>query len=117
MRIDHRCLNGRKFDVARLAPLGGDSFDHLESDDDNLRFFSEGGTVMQMENRAEAKVWLEGVVFDDPEVSDKVEKILHPERFNGQGIAEIKPFSVLKELKRRRKQQCSLDRRWVRVRM
>lgn len=27
--------------------------------------------------------WLEGVVFDDPEVSDAVERVLHPEHFDG----------------------------------
>lgn len=27
--------------------------------------------------------WLDGVVFDDPEVSDAVEQIMHPERFPG----------------------------------
>ena len=53
---------------------------------------------MQMGGWDEAKEWLEGVVFDDPAVSDRVEKILHPERFEGQGITEIKPFSVLKVL-------------------
>ena len=45
-----------------------------------------------------------GVVFDDPAVSDRVEKILHPERFEGQGITEIKPFSVLKELAEKKKE-------------
>ena len=59
---------------------------------------------MQMEGWAEAKEWLEGVVFDDPTVSDRVEKLLHPERFEGQGITEIKPFSVLKELAEKKKE-------------
>ena len=47
---------------------------------------------MQMSDWKEAKEWLEGVVFDDPDVSDRVEKILHPEHFR-----EKKP-SVLKRL-------------------
>ena len=29
----------------------------------------------------ECEEWLNGVVFDDPQVSDRVEIILHPERF------------------------------------
>ena len=41
---------------------------------------------MQMASRKEAKEWLEGVVFDDPDVSDRVEKILHPDHFK-----EIRP--------------------------
>lgn len=44
------------------------------------------------------------MVFDDPAVSDRVEKILHPERFEGQGITEIKSFSVLKELAEKKKE-------------
>ena len=30
----------------------------------------------------ECEEWLNGVVFDDPQVSDRVEIILHPERFS-----------------------------------
>ena len=90
--------------ILKAMEAAGYSFDKMESTDDNLRFFSEGGAVMQMESWSEAKEWLEGVVFDDPTVSDRVEKILHPERFEGQGITEIKPFSVLKELAEKKKE-------------
>ena len=69
------------------------SFDKMESTDDNLRFLSEGGAVMQMGGWDEATA-----------VSDRVEKILHPERFEGQEITEIKPFSVLKELAEKKKE-------------
>lgn len=41
--------------ILKAIEAAGYSFDHLESDDDNLRFFSEGGTVMQMGNWAETK--------------------------------------------------------------
>ena len=37
-----------------------------------------GGTV-RYDNWTNVKEWLEGVVFDDPEVSDAVESIMHPE--------------------------------------
>ena len=70
----------------------GYSFDELESTDDNLRFLGEGGTLMQMSGWKDAKEWLEGVVFDDPDVSDRVEKILHPEHF------KVKRPSILKRL-------------------
>lgn len=59
----------------------GYSYDGLESNDDNLRFFGENGQVMTMGGWHECEEWLNGVVFDDPQVSDRVEIILHPERF------------------------------------
>lgn len=74
----------------------GFSFDELESTHDNLRFLGEGGTLMQMSGWKDAKEWLEGVVFDDPDVSDRVEKILHPERFRE------KKSSVLKRLNQKK---------------
>ena len=49
-----------------------------------------------MDSWKEAKEWLEGVVFDDPAVSDRVEKILHPEHFK-----EKRP-SVLKKLEKKK---------------
>ena len=60
-------------------------------------FLGEYGTVMYMDSWKEAKEWLEGVVFDDPAVSDRVEKILHPEHFK-----EKKP-SVLRKLEKKKK--------------
>ena len=36
---------------------------------------------MTMGGWHECEEWLNGVVFDDPQVSDRVEIILHPERF------------------------------------
>ena len=53
-------------------------FDEINSGDQNLRFNYDGGTVVY-ENWTKVKEWLEGVVFDDPEVSDAVESIMHPE--------------------------------------
>ena len=55
-------------------------FDELESTNDNLRFLGEGCQMLYMDSWKEAEEWLDGVVFDDPAVSDRVEKILHPER-------------------------------------
>lgn len=72
-------------------------FDELESTDDNLRFFGEGGQVLRMDGWKEAKEWLDGVVFDDPAVSDRVEKILHPDHFKTTG----RP-SVLKRLEEKK---------------
>lgn len=85
-----------KSKIIAAMDAAGYTFDELESTDDNLRFLGEGGALMQMSGWKEAKEWLEGVVFDDPDVSDRVEKILHPERFR-----EKKP-SVLKRLEEKR---------------
>ena len=74
----------------------GYSFDELESTDDNLRFLGEGGTLMQMSGWKDAKEWLEGVVFDDPDVSDRVEKILHPEHFKEKRPSILKRLSEKK---------------------
>lgn len=59
----------------------GYTYDGLESTGDNLRFFGEGGQIMTMGGWHECEEWLNGVVFDDPQVADRVEIILHPERF------------------------------------
>ena len=59
----------------------GYTYDGLESTNDNLRFFGEGGQVITMGGWHECEEWLNGVVFDDPQVMNRVEIILHPERF------------------------------------
>ena len=58
--------------------------DMIESTDDNLRFFGENGNLLTMGGWHECEEWLNGVVFDDPIVSDRVEIILHSERFPEQ---------------------------------
>lgn len=59
----------------------GYSYDRLESANDSLRFFGEGGQLLTMDGWHQCEEWLNGVVFDDPQVMDHVEIILHPERF------------------------------------
>lgn len=55
--------------------------DTAESSEDNLRFFGVYGNLLTMGGWHECEEWLNGAVFDDPQVSDRVEIILHPERF------------------------------------
>ena len=45
----------------------GYTYDGLESTNDNLRFFGEGGQVITMGGWHECEEWLNGVVFDDPQ--------------------------------------------------
>lgn len=59
----------------------GYSYDQLESNNDSLRFLGEGGQLLTMGGWHKCEEWLNGVVFDDPQVMDRVEMILHPERF------------------------------------
>ena len=60
----------------------GYEYDDINSSDNNLRFASAlTGDSMFMGGWKEVREWLEGVVLDDPEASDAVEKIMHPERF------------------------------------
>ena len=51
----------------------GYTYDGLESTNDYLRFFGEGGQVITMGGWHECEEWLNGVVFDDPQVMDRVE--------------------------------------------
>ena len=55
--------------------------DSTESTKDNLRFYGAYGNILTMAGWHECEEWLNGVVFDDPQVSDRVDIILHPERF------------------------------------
>ena len=85
-----------KSKIIAAMDAAGYSFDELESTDDNLRFLGEGGTLMQMSGWKDAKEWLEGVVFDDPDISDRVEKILHPEHFKEKRPSVLKRLSEKK---------------------
>lgn len=59
----------------------GYTYDGLESTRDSLRFFGEHGQLLTLGGWHECEEWLNGVVFDDPQVMNRVELILHPERF------------------------------------
>lgn len=70
-----------KEQLVAAMEAAGYVLDTLESTEDNLRFYGAFGNVMTMGGWHECEEWLNGVVFDDPQVSDRVEIILHPERF------------------------------------
>ena len=67
--------------LAAAMEAAGYVLDTAESTEDNLRFFGANGNVLTVGGWNECEEWLNGVVFDDPQVSDHVEIILHPERF------------------------------------
>lgn len=70
-----------KDQLVAAMEAAGYMLDTLESTGDNLRFYGAAGNIMTMGGWHECEEWLNGVVFDDPQVSDRVEIILHPERF------------------------------------
>ena len=70
-----------KDQLVAAMEAAGYTLDTLESTGDNLRFYGAAGNIMTMGGWHECEEWLNGVVFDDPQVSDRVEIILHPEHF------------------------------------
>ena len=64
-------------DAMRAA---GYEYNEIESYDDYLVFNGEGA-MATFKSWNETEDWLEGVVFDDNEITLKVERIMHPERF------------------------------------
>ena len=70
-----------KDQLVAAMEAAGYTLDTLESTGDNLRFYGAAGNIMTMGGWHECEEWLNGVVFDDPQVSDRVEIILHSERF------------------------------------
>lgn len=70
----------------------GYQYDAIESSKGNLRFIGEAGAVMQMESWDEAREWLEGVVFDDPEVAENVHHLLHPEKPAEMTVLVVEPM-------------------------
>ena len=70
-----------KDQLVAAMEAAGYVLDNSESTKDNLRFYGVYGNVLTMGGWHECEEWLNGAVFDDPAVSDRVEIILHPERF------------------------------------
>lgn len=70
-----------KDSLVAAMEAAGYTYDGLQSTNDHLRFFGNNGQTITMGGWHECEEWLNGVVFDDPQVSDRVELILHPERF------------------------------------
>ena len=73
--------SAEKDQLTAAMEAAGYVLDTMESTEDNLRFYGAYGNVMTMGGWHECEEWLNGVVFDDPQVSDRMEIILHPERF------------------------------------
>lgn len=78
----------RQAQIKDAFRAAGMEYDDFGSYDGYLAFRGEGGTPTTFQTWEEAADWLDGVVFDDPERSDAVERIMHPERFASIPSAE-----------------------------
>lgn len=67
--------------IIEAMKVAGYHFDEINSYDSYI-FFNNEYAHLYFESVDEIIAWLDGVVFDDPEISDNVEKIMHPERFS-----------------------------------
>lgn len=67
--------------IIAAMEMAGYYYDDIDSYDDWLVFNADFGSRLDFSSWDNVLDWLENVVFDDNEVSDNVEKILHPERF------------------------------------
>jgi len=53
----------------------------MKSSPDSLRFTSEMGTVTYFDNWTKVVDWLDGTVFDDPDVEREIDHLIHPEHY------------------------------------
>lgn len=83
--------------LIRAMEAAGYTYDSLESTDEHLRFFGENGQTMTMGGWQECEAWLNGVVFDDPTVSDRIEITLHPERFVTQSASTASTLRAVED--------------------
>lgn len=61
--------------------VAGMHYDIYDSAPDSLRFTSEMGIVTYFESWDEVTNWIEGTVFDDPDIEADVDEILHPDKY------------------------------------
>jgi len=67
--------------LCRAMRAAGYGYLGTDRDGELLRFTDDNLQDIVFANWPEVREWLEYVVFDDPDVSDAVERVLHPERF------------------------------------
>ena len=61
--------------------VAGMRYDIYDSAPDSLRFTSEMGIVTYFECWDVVTNWIEGTVFDDPDIEAEVDEILHPDKY------------------------------------
>ena len=78
---DENITPERKELLTKAFHAAGYAFDEIDSYDGYLVFSGEGGEKYTFQSWTEAGEWINGVIFDEPERNDAVERVLHPERF------------------------------------
>ena len=79
--------------IIEAMEAAGYSYDDIEGGEGYRHFNGDYGASMTFETWHEAAEWLDGVVFDDPAVSDQVEQIMHPEHFEESGLTHSREES------------------------
>ena len=69
--------------LVRAMDAAGYHLDEIEgSEDGGLVWYGEGGRIAyDLTDWGKVSEWLEGVTFDDPDVTATVESLLHPDRY------------------------------------
>lgn len=62
--------------------VAGYDYNKFDSDTNHIVFDGDYGARMMFSNIFEVGQWLDGIVFDDPEIGKQIERIIHPERYN-----------------------------------
>lgn len=87
--------------IQRAMEAAGYTYDEINSaeEPDGEQYFTYEGGQMRFANETEALEWISGVVFDDPERQEAVDRILHPEAFQNaedlEQYARQNPDSLL----------------------
>jgi len=77
--------------LCRAMIAAGYGFMGTDRQGELLRFADGNLQNFYFTDWPEVREWLEGVVFDDPDVGDAVERILHPERFSTTEQCPVDP--------------------------
>ena len=77
-RIDERTAL-----IQQAMEAAGYTYDEINSaeEPDGEQYFNYEGGNIQFANETEALEWISGVIFDDPERQEAVDRVLHPEAF------------------------------------
>lgn len=72
-------MDKRQYRLTLAMYAAGYAYDGLESTDEWVRFYTPTCGTIAFDGWDDLEDWLNGVVFDDPEVAKKVWDIMHEE--------------------------------------
>lgn len=68
--------------IISAMKAAGYELDEVNYYENMVVFVGDYCIMMKFDSYDAVEEWLEGVVFDDPEITENVERIMHPERFS-----------------------------------